>query len=395
MRRSKLTLVLAALAAGLAAQAFAGVPPSTCSTGAVPAATLLVPYFEVDFNSVDRQTTLFAVTNTANSGTLAHVVVWTDWGVPTLTFDIYLGANDVQSINIRDIFNGVLPQTGGGSFTGCTNPLALPALDAIALADLRKQHTGQPDGSNNCSGSGRAGANVATGFVTIDVAQQCSSTINYPGHAGYFVAGGTGVASNQNLLVGDFFLVDTAEDFAQGNEAVSIVADEAQFGFEPATFYGPWVAHSGDDARAPLGTKYRSRYLNGGAFSGGTELIVWAEPSLTTPQATNCGQRPNFVDACQFLRTKAFDEAANGQAQVDHYAVTEISARLRVGSADVPVVQPFGFVDVENKVEVGCLVSPIGEVPLQLWVMPLTSAQGRFSVGFNAHRIADELCPAL
>ncbi len=54
---------------------------------------------------------------------------------------------------------------------------------------------------------------------------------------------------------------------------------------------------------------------------------------------------------------------------------------------------PFGFVDVENRIEIDCLSTPAGDIPLQLWVMPISSASGRFSVGLNAHRTADELCP--
>ena len=122
--------MLITLTAALGAHASAGLAQNSCSAGATPAATLLVPYFEVNFAAADRQTTLFAVTNAGAQATLAKVVVWTDWGVPTLTFDLFLAPDDVQSINLRDVFNGVLPQTGGGSFTGCADPLVLPVLDA-------------------------------------------------------------------------------------------------------------------------------------------------------------------------------------------------------------------------------------------------------------------------
>ncbi len=378
---------------GLAVRAEAGVLESGCSGGAIPAATLLVPYFEVDLAGSDHQTTLFAVTNAGLHSTLAHIVLWTDWGVPTLAFDLFLAQNDVQSINLRDVFAGILPVTGGGSFVGCTDPLTLPVLDATALAALRQEHTGQPDGDGNCAGSGRAGANVATGYVTIDVAQACSASILYPSHAGYFVAGGTGIAGNENLLVGDFFYVDVAQNYAQGNEAVHIVADAVRFGAQPSTFYAAWVGHTGDDDRAPLGTRYRSRYLNGGAFSGGTQLVVWAEPSTPTPQAVTCGQRASFVDPCQFLREVSFNEDAVGGVEVNTFGVNEVAAKLTVGAGPLPVGSPFGIVDLENRVHPGCFLAIPIDFPLQSWVMPLSSAAGRFSVGLNSYRTGDELCP--
>lgn len=378
---------------GLAVRAEGGVLEDGCSGGAIPAATLLIPYFEVDLAAADHQTTLFSVTNAGAHSTLAHVVLWTDWGVPTLAFDVFLAQDDVQTMNLRDVFSGILPSTGGGSFVDCTNPLTLPTLDATALAKLRQQHTGHPDLEGNCAGSGRGGPNVATGYVTIDMAQQCSALILYPSHAGYFVAGGTGIAGNENLLVGDFFYVDAPQNYAQGNEAVHIAADAARFGAQPSTFYGAWIGYTGDDARAPLGTRYRSRFLNGGAFSGGTDLVVWAEPSTPTPQATTCGERPNFVDPCQYLRTTAFNEGAVGNAAVDNYVVTEVATKLTVGSLEVPVSSAFGFVDLENRVQPGCLITPIGDFPLQSWVMPLSSAFSRYSVGFNAFRTGDDLCP--
>ncbi len=92
--------------------------------------------------------------------------------------------------------------------------------------------------------------------------------------------------------------------------------------------------------------------MNGGAFSGGTDLIVWVEPSLPRPEAVVCGERPTFVDPCQYLHTTAFDEAANGETPVFHFVVTEIATRLRVGT-EVPVVEPFGFVDLENRDSAG------------------------------------------
>ena len=393
MIRSARSLCWGVLLLVAAGDAQAGVVPSSCSHGPVPAATLLMPYFEVDLAGGDRQTTLISVTNAGDHATLAHVVLWTDWGMPTLAFDLFLAEDEVQTMNLRDLFSGFLPATGGGSFVGCTNPLALPNVDATALARLRQQHTGQPDGQGKCAGSGRAGVDVATGYVTIDVAQECSATRPYPINNGYFVAGGTGIASNENLLLGDFFYVDGAQNYAQGNEAVHIVADAARFGGWQSTFYGAWTGYTGDDARAPLGTRYRSRYLSGGAFSGGTDFIVWAEPSFAITQGVTCGDRPASVDPCQYLLFTPFDEDAADETPIYNNVVSEVAARISVGGEELPVDSPFGFVNVENRLSVGCTFEPSINVPLQSWVMALASASGRFSVGLNAHRTGDELCP--
>lgn len=388
------SLLLLLALAGPGEEAFA---LTSCASGPIPAATLLIPYFEVDLANADGRTTLVAVTNAGDHSTLAHVVLWTDWGVPTLALDLLLLQDDVQTLNLRDLFSGILPTTGGASFPGCSDPVTLPALDATALSALRRQHTGQPDAMNHCSGSGRGGVDLATGYVTIDVTRRCSPNILYPSSNGYFEADDSGVASNENLLLGDFFLVDAAQDLAAGNEAVHILADANRYGGEPATFYGSWIGHSGDDARAPLGTRYRGRFLHGGVFSGGTDFVVWAEPSLVTASNVHCGERVGAVDPCQFLRFVPFDEDAAAGEWIEVAPVTEVVRRFVIGGPEVPVAPAFGIVDFENKVLPGC-TSPIplppGQlVPLQSFVLPLHSAEGRFAVGFNAARTAEELCP--
>jgi hypothetical protein len=133
----------------------------------VPAATLLLPYFEVDLNNPDGITTLFSINNASASAALAHVVLWTDYSIPTLDFDVYLTGYDVQTINLRDIFNGILPRTADAgadpgdtispqgslsqdiSFPGATGPCgsastvyANPALSSILIEHLRRSHTG-------------------------------------------------------------------------------------------------------------------------------------------------------------------------------------------------------------------------------------------------------------
>ncbi len=89
--------------------------PATAVIGtidAVPAATLLLPYFEVDLTSDQGVTTLFSINNASQSAAVAHVVVWSNTSVPIIDFDVYLTGYDVQTINMRDIVKyGVLPRT--------------------------------------------------------------------------------------------------------------------------------------------------------------------------------------------------------------------------------------------------------------------------------------------
>jgi hypothetical protein len=106
MKKLGLGLALGSLLLGSPASAVIG------TIDAVPAATLLLPYFEVDIANSNGVTTLFSINNASNLAILAHVTVWTDQSVPALDFDVYLTGFDVQKINLRDIFvNGNLPVT--------------------------------------------------------------------------------------------------------------------------------------------------------------------------------------------------------------------------------------------------------------------------------------------
>src|SRR6202171_864285 len=99
----------------------------SCDISTAPAATLLLPYFEVDFKSAatSARTTLFTITNVSRLPQIAHVVLWTDWSYAALDFNIFLTGYDVQSINMYDIFQrGVIaPITASTSGTTVTTPL--------------------------------------------------------------------------------------------------------------------------------------------------------------------------------------------------------------------------------------------------------------------------------
>src|SRR5215213_4591430 len=78
----------------------------------VPAATLLLPYFEVDLDNAQGINTLFSINNSAASAVLVKVLVWTDQSVPVVGFNVYLTGYDVQTISMRDILVlGNVPRT--------------------------------------------------------------------------------------------------------------------------------------------------------------------------------------------------------------------------------------------------------------------------------------------
>ena len=224
-------LVAAALALAVPARAqFAGLEPS-------PAATLLLPYFEVDLNNPNGITTLLSVNNASAAPALANVVLWTDYSFPTVGFSVYLTGYDVQTINLRDIFQGNLPITGPTVFAAgplsdpnisppncdAILPFSNPELSPTQLLRVVNGHTGQfVPTLNACIGRDHHDG-VARGYVTIDHVAACS--LATPLDVGYFIDGGLGIASDVNQLWGDFFIVDGLNNFAFGEPLVHIKAN--------------------------------------------------------------------------------------------------------------------------------------------------------------------------
>src|SRR5215213_1573512 len=89
----------------------------SCDIAALPAATLLLPYFEVDLDNPDGSTTLFTITNVTNVDQIARVTLWTDRSYPVIDFNVYLTGYDVQSINLYDVIGrGIIaPELGTGT----------------------------------------------------------------------------------------------------------------------------------------------------------------------------------------------------------------------------------------------------------------------------------------
>jgi hypothetical protein len=408
----------------------------------VPAATLLLPYFEVDLDDPRGVTTLFSVNNASASAAVAHVVFWTDKSIPTLDFDIYLTGYDVQTINIRDIFNGILPRTADDgadpgdtgnpadgisnqgtlsqdiNFPGSTGPCSVPyaafptpTLSPAFLIHLRNAHTGGPSPvfGNRCSGADY-GDNIARGYITVDSVTSCN--LSFPSDAGY----STGLIDFRNILWGDYFYVNPTQNFAQGETLVHIEACIPGNGFQgyvgngagicpfgpgEYTFYGRYAAVAGNDQREPLATTFATRYTLGGDFDGGTDLIVWRD-SKTIPVGANGPYSCASGEVAWFPLGQtdivAFDETENptdlcfqgdnvspATGGADACFPLEAQRIFAEGgnaiASDMAIPTDFGWLFLNlNHTIAG---DPFPGVA-QAWVTTTMDAEGRFSVGFDA-----------
>lgn len=320
-QRCILTLLAALL---LASQTTLPVRAEMCSLDQAPGATLLLPHFEVDYLDIAGLTTFFRIINVSPEPTLLHVTFWTQWGYPSIDFDIYLTGYDVVAFNLRDMFfAGNLPITGDQqsdpldttsphgnypeldtSFANCqfffpfyVNPL----VRGNALERLQDGHTGKPLSFapffQRCIGPDH-GDTVARGYITFDVSSVCHTA--FPNETGYFVDGGLGFANNNNRVYGDWQIYDPARGTAYGGPMVSIEADSSFNSTSTPTGYTFWGIHtfgSGADNREPLGAVWDFR-LTAGATSldplSATDILVWRDS--TSLSVTNngylCGNGP-------------------------------------------------------------------------------------------------------
>jgi hypothetical protein len=402
----------------------------------VPAATLLLPYFEVDLDNVNGVQTLFSINNASDEAILAHVVVWSDLSVPVLDFNIYLTGYDVVTINLRDILvNGTLPRTADlardpgdtisnqglfsadVTFPSCAGFLPPPTLPADFTQHLQNSLTGQASnillvgGNPGCAGQ-RLNDRIARGYITVDAVNACN--LDFPFTPGYFVNGGLGTAINENVLWGDYFYVNSGQNFAQGETLVHIEAApgtgvNAVWGNYPITaevgtpgqytFYGRYVAWSAADNREPLSTNFAVRFINGGIFSGGTSILSWRDSKVNQGAFTcpaTAGVRPAWYPLGQ-EQIVIFDEEENpetpstlpvspprpGTSLIPFPAEAN---RTRVDGPSLPVTPSFGwlYLNLNQSNAVAGANPPEDPLAAQAWVTAVMDAEGRFSVGFDA-----------
>jgi len=276
-----------------------------CAFDNVPAATLLFPFVQFDYNNAAQgQVTTFAITNVSSEAQIVHVTLWTDYSVAILDFNILLTGYDVQSMNIRDILrDGILPVTGptfsnvgplpnsDGPVSGtnslngwwiddpgvglaapestndlvCTvgNPSGYAGgipLSTLELFQtwLQKSQTVTRVFDDTCLTG--APFSVVTGtwwlerdattatwmYITADVVTECNKL--FPDSINYF-----NLLSLDNVLIGDLIYLDAINNYSEAMNAVHIEADMdaaavvtptaiGQYIGTPITFYHRYAA---------------------------------------------------------------------------------------------------------------------------------------------------------
>ncbi len=362
-----------------------------------PAATLLLPYFEVDpvsnFPAAASTpgaplNTVLTVGNANATATLTRVTVWTDYGIPTLSFHLYFTGYDTETIDLRQLFDGVLPRSADaaedpfdnisnkgplsqdinfGSCANIHNGTRLPPADIVGL---RRAHSGLSSSlfGNQCV-SRNHGNGILRGYITIDTVNNCNDAL-LPNDSGY-----EALLTNQNHLWGSYSITDSVNNYSDSGNLAHIMSSATP---GTPTFYRRF---NNDTTRDGLGSVWGARYLNGGMFDGGTVLRVWREPRLA-PVPVSCTTPPvlTFLPARQ-VQLVAFDEQENptvpGTATQVVHPFPLVTQQVKTNSAALPLSSPFGwlYLDLNH--------GPSNQVA-QSYVSVAHGANGRFRVSNGA-----------
>ena len=445
MRKTYVWALMVLLVAGAAVAQNATYPlgsPATtrnddsCDIGTAPAATLLLPYFEVDIASpiATAQTTLWTITNTSAIPQIAHVTVWSDWSYTVLDFNIFLTGYDVQAINMYDIIQrGVIAPERGTSnantpgtrslsnLTGNPNFLSSAASNCSAASlpvqvptnILPDVQSGLTNGTYSLCGSSRIGGTHtnAIGYVTVDVAATCSFTL--PTESTYYQ---TEILFD-NVFIGDYQQVNpnaATGNYAQGNPMVHIraVPEGGAVGSNPGTnlpytFYDRYTPTGADriDRRQPLPSVFAARYIQGGTSGFLTDFKLWREG--VTGAAAACSE---YVGNSRLgvTETVRFDERENptttNPTQIispfnPGTFVTPEATRIASSNSQFPPltsgdVAGWMYMNLNNGAGLGTS-NPYSTVRAsQNWAIVSMFAEGRYSVDFDAAWLGNGCSPA-
>ena len=422
MNTAVIGLVMVTLASGAN-----NVPATTdnddsCEITVAPAATLLLPFFDVNIDA-PGETTIFTVTNVTSAPQIARVTVWTDWAYPVLTFNLFLAGYDLQSINLYDILARGIVAPGGPGPTGLvaesgsvpgpddSNPniascsearppgtLSNELLDSLQTLLTRGLY--DITGTTGCGRTRVGGSHTnARGYVTIDVVADCTSV--FPNNPLYYDAH----ILFDNVLIGDYQQLNggaAAGDFARGSPMVHIraIPEGGPAGSIPPdvtslpyTFYDHYTPASNRkvDRRVPLPSTFAARWIENGTGGVQTNYKIWREGVTVGDQTSTCSGAA-LNSAMPFAEVIRFDERENSFGYSPCYIhncneAPRSSASYMISSSSnlfpfhglSPDVGGWMYLDLDNQPPSG---TP--SRPSQNWVVISMTAQGRYAFDFDA-----------
>ena len=459
MAKRHITAILLTLAISQATLAQSTNNDDSCDITVTPAATLLLPLFEVDLGAAAGagQTTVFTVTNVTATPQIAHVTIWTDWAYPLLTFNLFLTGFDVQTINLYDVLARDVVAPGGpgtsstnflvsphapqgsvGAFSAPLSNLSNPNILAEAVTEggscsgtklpgvlpvdlmnaVRTALTAGLYNPANTPGAGCGNRRVgsihafARGYLTIDVVNTCST--RFPDNPEYIVQD----LLFDNALIGDYEQFDadtTVGNFAAGNPMVHLraVPEGGAAGSNPGTslpytFYERTMVGSPQfpralDRRQPLPSVFAARWIEGDVRVGNnfqTNLTIWREGMTFGTESCSTVAANSAMPIGVIVR---FDERENSfgfgggciipcPPPPTFPAAASVSTLNQIAfPANGSMVDTAGwfFLDLNFRGSPTSLTPR----PSQNWVAITLSANGRYSVQFDAAQLGNGCTP--
>ena len=410
----------------IAGSALGAVSPATvnnddsCDVIVAPAATLLLPYFEVDLTRPRGETTLFSITNVTQVPRIAHVTVWTDWSYPVLNFNIFLTGYDVQSINLYDLLvHGFLSgpegttsdprwkEEGERSSGNDENPLLdIRYCDHMAIVlppafrrEFQAAFTRGNAPFRECpNGPVGAAHERAIGYVTIDVVSSCTAL--FPTDAGYF----TSQILFDNVLTGDYQQVSPQRGGSQGGPMVHIRAmpEGGGTGARPTnfttTFYSNLQYGGTADRRQPLPATFAARW-NSADGQQKTTFKIWREGAPRDDRGCDVASNgslaiPDIVRFDEDENPVAFSDCPGCDASRSFLPAT--SNRSSDDSVFPP--NPDGatagwmYLNLNNQ---GVFPFRPFAVASQNWVTVSIKEEGRYSADFDAASLGNGCTPSI
>jgi hypothetical protein len=258
-----------------------------------PSSDLLIPYFEVDLEG-GTATTVFAVANALDKPVDTSLTVFTNWGIPVLTFPVKFKAREIWTADLHQwLTSGELSGQG--------------RLSASDLDDLREVLSGQASPQDTLFYSTAVAPGRAAGYITIRTLAQKAKK-------------GGGKGSRPDALRGESFLVDPSQGPAQGQDLTDI---------DPAT-------------ATRVCNHQTVRHLSGTGLAD-ARLILWRDMAGQVFPAPVAADRHRQVDVSVFsaagklVRTQQVRLLPIEEVTLSRLGLTEPLGRVEITTSDPSV----------------------------------------------------------